>query len=232
MGNVCISRSSMKPGSQLSPNEVTGAICGSSHVVMDLAAPVPSLVSEGFTSLQYNLNKNSKDLTSLMSFEGLNEQPLNSGVFGLGGVEEREDTVSAGEFSGRHVCTFEDIPLLHPGNVEQDWEANRIKQNHNLGVFGYERTGRHVTSEHTGFILLLSTPKELVGALVVEEIVAVGDRPEERHSVAAGDFPEGKVLRVIGGHFVFAGDRGVPRAFFLNSRQRVEINGKQQNHLN
>nr|GMD06012.1 hypothetical protein MtrunA17_Chr4g0034151 [Ipomoea batatas] len=119
--------------------------------------------------------------------EGLDEQALDGGVFGLRGVEEGEHAVAAGELSRRHVCTCEDIPLLHLGHVEQDGKANRIKQNHNLWVFGYERTRWHVAPKHTGFILLLSASKELISALVVEEIVAVGDGPQERDRPAEAD---------------------------------------------
>nr|GLL37493.1 hypothetical protein MtrunA17_Chr4g0034151 [Ipomoea trifida]GLL46951.1 hypothetical protein MtrunA17_Chr4g0034151 [Ipomoea trifida] len=119
--------------------------------------------------------------------EGLDEHSLDGGVFGLRGVEEGEHTVAAGELSRRHVCTCEDIPLLRLGHVEQDGKANRIKKNHNLWVFGYERTRWHVASKHTGFILLLSASKELISALVVEEIVAVGDGPKNGDRPAEAD---------------------------------------------
>lgn len=66
----------------------------------------------------------------------------------LGGVEVGENSVTSGEFSGRHESAGEHIFLLDLGDVEENREAFSVEQGDDLWVGSYEWSGRHVGAEN------------------------------------------------------------------------------------
>jgi len=81
---------------------------------------------------------------------GLEEEEdelLEEGVFGFGGVEVGEDSVTAGEVGGGHVGSGENIFFLDLGGVEEDGEALSVEENDDVWFEGDEGTRRHVGAE-------------------------------------------------------------------------------------
>lgn len=68
-------------------------------------------------------------------------------MFGFGGVEVRKDSVTAGEFGGRHEGSSEDVFFLDLRVVEEDGETFGIEENDDVWVGGEEGARGHVGAE-------------------------------------------------------------------------------------
>ncbi|GER42663.1 isocitrate dehydrogenase 1, partial [Striga asiatica] len=99
------------------------------------------------------------------------DELLQLGVVGLGGVEEGDGAVAAGELRRGHVGAGEEIPLLDLVGVEECREAFTVEQNDDVGVEGDEGSRRHVCAEDGGVVFFYSGFEEFFPALVVEEIL-------------------------------------------------------------
>ena len=117
---------------------------------------------------------------------------------GFGCVEVGADAVAAGEGGGGHEGAVKDVALLNLRVVEEDGEGVGVQEGYDPGVGGDEGAWGHVGADDGGVVLLDSGGEELVAALVVEEVVAVHDGPEEGKAIASGDWFQRKLLMLLG----------------------------------
>lgn len=128
------------------------------------------------------------------------EQLLDLGVGGLGGVEVGADAEAAGEGGGGHVGAGEEVLLLDLGDVEEHGEALGVEHGDHAGVARHEGARRHVDADDGGAVLLDAGLEVLVLALEVVEVEAVADGRDERQAVAARHLPRHQGALVAARH--------------------------------
>lgn len=124
-------------------------------------------------------------------------------MIGFVHVEIGESPVTAGELSGGHESTSEEIFLLDERVVEENREAGSVEEGDDAGVGGDERARWHVDPEHGGVVAADARLEEVIAALVVEIVEAIAERADQREAVVAGDFADGEFRG--GGWWVFSG---------------------------
>lgn len=143
--------------------------------------------------------------------EEVEEQGLERGVVGLGGVDVGEHAVAAREVDGRHEGAREEVGLVDEGGVEEDGERGGVQERHHARVLGHEGAWRHVEADHGGAVRAHAGREEPVAPpRAVEVLETVLERAHQRRAVVAGHLAEREAA--LRGHHLVPVRRGRGRA--------------------
>ena len=95
----------------------------------------------------------------------------------------------AGELDAGHEISDENVLLLHKLHVEEVWKGLGVEDGDNVGINVVEERegGGDVGAENRALVLVNSLPEECLRALEPEVVEPVGNGPQQRPPVAAGD---------------------------------------------